>query len=262
MQFGHLGIALAIVSLDPRPETFLVVGAAQFLPNADSLIIRAGWRGPTSTARGVTVSCSAGAVGALAVALFGPWLGGLALASIVAHVLADLPTDTGLPLLLPFSGGALFAQPVEKHGYWGARCTSATTAAVGVDPRGRGVAVWLGATRGSWHETRHVRRARAAGARTPVAVPATAFEATLLYYARLYPRGLLALVGTLQRVGGGRRQTTGWWTGQTGFPKLARLAHGPGALERRGLSARPVLDHCDRDSFAPSPTRRCACWHR
>jgi len=35
MQFGHLGIALAIASLDPRPETFAVVGAAQLLPNAD-----------------------------------------------------------------------------------------------------------------------------------------------------------------------------------------------------------------------------------
>src|SRR5881409_3375512 len=29
MQFGHLGIALAIASLDPRPETFAVVGAAR-----------------------------------------------------------------------------------------------------------------------------------------------------------------------------------------------------------------------------------------
>src|SRR5436309_2601547 len=46
MQFGHLGIALAIASLDPRPETFAVVTAAQFLPNADSLVIRAGWARP------------------------------------------------------------------------------------------------------------------------------------------------------------------------------------------------------------------------
>ncbi len=46
MQFGHLGIALAIASIDPRPETFAVVTAAQFLPNADSLLIRAGWARP------------------------------------------------------------------------------------------------------------------------------------------------------------------------------------------------------------------------
>ncbi len=42
MQLGHLGIALAIASLDPRPETFAVVGAAQFLPNAYSRTVRPG----------------------------------------------------------------------------------------------------------------------------------------------------------------------------------------------------------------------------
>ena len=40
----------------------------------------------------------------------------------------------------------------------------------------------------------------------------TAFEATLLYYARLYPAWLLALVGTLARPSP-KRSTTGWWTG-------------------------------------------------
>src|SRR5205823_8837210 len=83
MQFGHLGIALAIASLDPRPETFLVVGAAQFLPNADSLIIRAGWARPDFHGTWSHSLLFSSAVGALAVALFGPWLGGLALASIV-----------------------------------------------------------------------------------------------------------------------------------------------------------------------------------
>src|SRR6266699_2075037 len=82
MQFGHLGIALALASLDPRPETFRVVGA-------------------------------------LAVAQFGPWLGGLALASIVAHVLADLPTDTGLPLLLPLSRRRFSLNLWKNTGYWG-----------------------------------------------------------------------------------------------------------------------------------------------
>src|SRR6266511_5163374 len=78
MQFGHVGIALAIASLDPRPETFAVVGAAQFLPNADSLVIRAGWAPPEfhGTWSHSLVFCAA--VGALAVALFGPWLGALA----------------------------------------------------------------------------------------------------------------------------------------------------------------------------------------
>jgi len=39
MQFGHIGIALAVASHDPRPETFAVVGVTQFLPNADSLVV-------------------------------------------------------------------------------------------------------------------------------------------------------------------------------------------------------------------------------
>src|ERR1044071_5213896 len=103
MQLGHLGIALVIASLDPRPETFAIIGAAQFLPNADSLVIRAGWAKPEFHGTWSHSLMVCGAVGALAVVLFGPWLGGLALASILLHVAADLPTDTGLPLLLPFS---------------------------------------------------------------------------------------------------------------------------------------------------------------
>ncbi len=119
MQFGHLGIALAIASLDPRPETFVVVGAAQFLPNADSLIIRAGWATPDFHGTWSHSLPFCGAVGALAVALFGPWLGGLALASIVAHLVADLPTDTGLPLLLPFSRRRWSLNLWKNTGYWG-----------------------------------------------------------------------------------------------------------------------------------------------
>src|SRR2546422_794131 len=103
MQFGHLGIALAIASLDPRPETFAVVTAAQFLPNADSLVIRAGWARPEFHGTWSHSLAFCVAVGAAAALLFGPWLGCLAFASIVAHVAADLPTDTGIPLLLPFN---------------------------------------------------------------------------------------------------------------------------------------------------------------
>ena len=119
MQFGHLGIALAIASVDPRPETFAVVGAAQFLPNADSLVIRAGWARPPfhGTWSHSLLFCLV--VGALATLLFGPWLGGLALASILAHVVADMPTDTGIPLLLPFSARRFSFNLWTNTGYWG-----------------------------------------------------------------------------------------------------------------------------------------------
>ena len=119
MQFGHVGIALAIASIDPRPETFLVVGAAQFLPNADSLVIRAGWARPDfhGTWSHSLMFCMA--VGAVAVLLFEPALGGLAFASVVAHIVADLPTDTGLPLLLPFSRRRFSFNLWSNTGYWG-----------------------------------------------------------------------------------------------------------------------------------------------
>src|ERR1051325_4191281 len=119
MQFGHIGIALAIASLDPRPETFAVVGAAQFLPNADSLVIRAGWARPEfhGTWSHSLVFCLA--IGAVAVLLFGLSLGGLAFPSLVAHVPSDLPPDTGIPLLLPFSRRRFSLNLWKNTGYWG-----------------------------------------------------------------------------------------------------------------------------------------------
>ena len=43
----------------------------------------------------------------------------LALASILAHVAADLPTDTGIPLLLPFSPRRFSLNLWKNTGYWG-----------------------------------------------------------------------------------------------------------------------------------------------
>lgn len=119
MQFGHFGIALAIASLDPRPETFAVVGAAQFLPNLDSLVVRAGWTRPDfhGTWGHSLLFCLV--VGAAATLLVGPWLGALALLSIVCHVVADMPTDTGIPLLLPFSRRRFSFNLWKNTGYWG-----------------------------------------------------------------------------------------------------------------------------------------------
>src|SRR2546428_8943933 len=69
----------------------------------------------------------------------------------------------------------------------------------------------------------------------------TAFEATLLYYARLYPAWLLALVGTLSAsVAESVNYRLVDWA--TGFPNLARLAHRPGARwSVAGLQRAPFL---------------------
>ena len=119
MQFGHLGIALAIASIDPRPETFAIVGAAQFLPNADSLVIRAGFAGPEFHGTWSHSLAFCVLVGALTTALFGWWFGVLAFLSIILHVVADLPTDTGIPLLLPFSQRRFSFNLWRNTGYWG-----------------------------------------------------------------------------------------------------------------------------------------------
>ncbi|MBI4419231.1 MAG: metal-dependent hydrolase [Gemmatimonadetes bacterium] len=119
MQFGHVGMALAIATVDPRPETFAVVFAAQFLPNADSLIIRAGLARPGFHG---TYSHSVPfivAVWLAATALFGPWLGALAGLSIATHVVADLPTIPGIPILLPFSDRRFSFRLWHDSGYWG-----------------------------------------------------------------------------------------------------------------------------------------------
>src|SRR5256712_12005975 len=80
----------------------------------------------------------------------------------------------------------------------------------------------------------------------------TAFEATLLYYARLYPAWLLALVGTLSAsVAESVNYRLVDWA--TGFPNLARLAHRAGvrwsvaALQRAPFWATAVV------VFSPIP---------
>lgn len=120
MQFGHVGLALAVAAADPRPLTFAVVFAAQFFPNADSLVVRAGLARPEFHGTYSHSLLSIALVWAAATLLCGPWLGALAGASIALHVLADMPTDTGIPLLLPFSPRRFSFNLWRNTGYWGA----------------------------------------------------------------------------------------------------------------------------------------------
>jgi len=119
MQAGHIGLALAIAAVDPRPETFAVVFAAQFLPNADSLVIRAGLARPDFHGTYSHSLLFIALVWGVALLALGPFLGALAGASILAHVVADMPTDTGIPLLLPFSRRRFSFNLWTNTGYWG-----------------------------------------------------------------------------------------------------------------------------------------------
>lgn len=119
MQAGHFGLALAIAAVDPRPETFAVVFAAQFLPNADSLVIRAGLAKPDFHGTYSHSLLFIAVVWGTASLLVGPWLGAVAGVSILSHVAADMPTDTGIPLLLPFSQRRFSFNLWTNTGYWG-----------------------------------------------------------------------------------------------------------------------------------------------
>lgn len=119
MQFGHVGIALAIAALDPKSETFAVVFAAQFLPNADSLVIRAGLAKPSFHGTYSHSLPFIAATWAAATLALGPWLGFLAGISILSHVLADMPTIPGIPILLPFSDRRYSFRLWYDSGYWG-----------------------------------------------------------------------------------------------------------------------------------------------
>src|SRR6266446_4305240 len=101
------------------------------------------------------------------------------------------------PAVAAVQPAALVAQPVEEHGILGARdVRRVLSAAVGVDPRERGVrrrGVALHGAPGVKLVTFFALALLVHGPLSPF-LP-TAFEATLLYYARLYPAWLLALVG-------------------------------------------------------------------
>jgi len=174
MQFGHVGIALAIASLDPRPETFVVVGAAQFLPKrrftdhpgrlgearlprhmeSQSPVLRR--RG---SARGRAVR-PPGSGDSRSRASSRTWS----------------PTCRPTPAsrcCCRSAGGAGRSTCGRTRDTGGARCTSGTIGSPGRgSSRARCSSSWRGATRGSWREARHLLRTRAPGARTPVAAPA------------------------------------------------------------------------------------------
>ncbi len=112
MQAGHVAVALVISSFAPEltggrmeafsTESILVSFVAQWLPNLDVVPI---WFRIAKKSFHCTWSHSLLVVAACGVLLAPINLGWALLteASLVLHLLADLPSSVGLPLLLPFS---------------------------------------------------------------------------------------------------------------------------------------------------------------
>ncbi|MGH7547500.1 MAG: metal-dependent hydrolase [Gemmatimonadales bacterium] len=118
MQFGHFPLALAIATYDWNPKTAAFVVGMHFLPNADSLVVRAGLAKPEFHCT-VTHSFAFALVVSGLVAPFSLHYAAFALAAILAHYAADIGSTVGLPLLWPFSRRKFTLALWQNSGYWG-----------------------------------------------------------------------------------------------------------------------------------------------
>ena len=118
MQVGHVPLALAIATYDWSPEMGVFCLGMHFLPNADSLVVKAGFASPSFHCT-VTHSILFALVVSGIVALFSTHYAAFALIEILAHYAADIGSTVGLPLLWPFSKKKFTLAFFKDTGYWG-----------------------------------------------------------------------------------------------------------------------------------------------
>lgn len=118
MQAGHIPLALSIATYDWNLEMAVFVLAMHFLPNGDSLVVRAGLAKPSFHCTATHSLFFALAVSAL-VAVFSTHYAVFAFAAIVAHYAADIGSTVGLPLLWPLSRRKFTLALWQDTGYWG-----------------------------------------------------------------------------------------------------------------------------------------------
>ena len=153
MQFGHLAIALSIATYDWSIETAVFCIGMHWLPNMDSLVVKAGLdkqaiRGALKLERlvrgkntantpeheamndpfwienggfhcTVTHSIFFAFVVSLLIALFSVHYAAFASVSILAHYAADIGSTVGLPLLWPFTRKKFTLSLFRDTGWWG-----------------------------------------------------------------------------------------------------------------------------------------------
>ena len=118
MQLGHVPLALSVASFDWTPRTILFCLAMHFLPNADSLVSKAGLAKPSFHCT-VTHTLLFAVVVTGIVFLISPFYAPFAFAALVLHYLADFGSTVGLPLLWPFSKKRYTLALFQDTGYWG-----------------------------------------------------------------------------------------------------------------------------------------------
>jgi hypothetical protein len=152
MQLGHLPLALSIATYDWSPETALFCVAMHWLPNVDSLVVKAGWdkacikgaikfesmvkgkkptqslskaiREPFWTENGgfhctITHSILFALFVSSIIALFSVHYGVFAFVAIMAHFAADIGSTVGLPILWPFTRKKYTLALFKDTGWWG-----------------------------------------------------------------------------------------------------------------------------------------------
>jgi membrane-bound metal-dependent hydrolase YbcI (DUF457 family) len=118
MQLAHLPLSLAIASYDWSPEMAVFCTGMHFLPNADSLVVKAGLAKPEFHCT-VTHSILFAVAVAAVVYLINPHYAPFAFVALMTHYLADIGSTVGLPLLWPFSKKRYTMALFKDTGYWG-----------------------------------------------------------------------------------------------------------------------------------------------
>ena len=152
MQLGHLPLALSIATYDWCPETAVFCVAMHWLPNIDSLVVKAGldkhvikgaikfesflhgnkkpesmsqaMRDPFWVENGgfhctVTHSAFFAALVSLFIAIFSPHYAAFTFVAIMAHFAADIGSTVGLPILWPFTRKKYTLALFKDTGWWG-----------------------------------------------------------------------------------------------------------------------------------------------
>ena len=118
MQVGHIAVGMAISTYDWNLGTIAVVNGVHWLPNADVFLIKAGLAKDSFHCWITHTLLFAIVVSALFLP-FSTKYALFALISLLAHYLADLPSDIGQQLLWPLSKKKFTLALWKDTGFWG-----------------------------------------------------------------------------------------------------------------------------------------------
>jgi len=118
MQFGHIPLALSIATYEWNPKMAVFCLGAHYLPNADSLVVKAGLAKPSFHCTITHTLLFAAAVTGL-VYVVAPHYAPFAGVALVTHYLADIGSTVGLPLFWPVFKKRLTLNLFQDSGFWG-----------------------------------------------------------------------------------------------------------------------------------------------